>query len=163
MTHVTRRTLLRGGAAAAVGLVVAGPFEGFVAHAERGAPRSTGYGPIGPVPDVRDGVVRLDLPAEEAGDEPDERYRRAARTLAAWRSDGTFRKDPHPSIYVYEQTYCVPGTAMNLPRTIMPVSSIAFTPWNLNGWMKPGASSASFESSSPIPRKIFFTLARSVS
>jgi hypothetical protein len=55
--------------------------------------------------------VRLDLPAEEAGDEPDERYRRAARTLAAWRSDGTFRKDPHPSIYVYEQTYCVPGTA----------------------------------------------------
>ena len=56
-------------------------------------------------------VVRLDLPAEEAGDESDERYRRAARTLAAWRSDGTFRKDPHPSIYVYEQTYCVPGTA----------------------------------------------------
>jgi uncharacterized protein (DUF1015 family) len=57
-------------------------------------------------------VVRLDLPAEEPGDEPDERYRRAARTLAAWRSDGTFRKDPHPSIYVYEQTYCVPGTAI---------------------------------------------------
>jgi len=56
-------------------------------------------------------VVRLDLPAEEAGDEPDARYRRAARTLAEWRSDGTFRKDPHPSIYVYEQTYCVPGTA----------------------------------------------------
>jgi uncharacterized protein (DUF1015 family) len=56
-------------------------------------------------------VVRLDLPAEEPGDEPDQKYRRAARTLAAWRSDGTFRKDPHPSIYVYEQTYCVPGTA----------------------------------------------------
>ena len=48
-------------------------------------------------------VVRLDLPAEEAGDEPDERYRRAARTLAAWRSDGTFRKDPHPSIYIYDR------------------------------------------------------------
>ena len=30
--------------------------------------------------------------------------------LAAWRSDGTFRKDPKPSIYVYEQTYRVPGT-----------------------------------------------------
>ena len=55
-------------------------------------------------------VVRLDLPAERAGDEPDDRYRRAARTLAAWRSDGTLRKDPHPSIYVYEQTYRVPGT-----------------------------------------------------
>ena len=48
-------------------------------------------------------IVRLDLPREEAGDEPDDRYRRAARTLAGWRSDGTLHKDPHPSIYVYEQ------------------------------------------------------------
>jgi uncharacterized protein (DUF1015 family) len=55
-------------------------------------------------------VVRLDLPTEETGDEPDDRYRRAARVLAAWRSDGTLHKDPHPSIYVYEQTYRVPGT-----------------------------------------------------
>jgi len=54
-------------------------------------------------------VVRLDLPVEEPGDGPDDRYRRAARTLAAWRSDGTLRKDAHPSIYVYEQTYRVPG------------------------------------------------------
>ena len=56
-------------------------------------------------------IVRLDLPDEEPGDEPGDRYRRAARFLAAWRSDGTFRKDPRPSIYVYEQTYTVPGTA----------------------------------------------------
>ncbi|MGZ9159595.1 MAG: DUF1015 family protein, partial [Candidatus Limnocylindrales bacterium] len=55
-------------------------------------------------------VVRLDLPIEESGDETDDRYRRAARTLAAWRSDGTLRKDPHPSLYVYEQVYRVPGT-----------------------------------------------------
>ena len=55
-------------------------------------------------------VVRLDLPADELGDEPDDRYRRAARTFAAWRSDGSFRKDPKPSLYVYEQTYRVPGT-----------------------------------------------------
>jgi uncharacterized protein (DUF1015 family) len=55
-------------------------------------------------------VVRLDLPRDEAGDGPDDRYRRAARTLAGWRSDGTLHKDPHPSIYVYEQTYRVPGT-----------------------------------------------------
>jgi uncharacterized protein (DUF1015 family) len=54
-------------------------------------------------------VVRLDLPAEESGDEPDDRYRRAARTLATWRSDGTFRKDPRPSVYVYEQVYRLPG------------------------------------------------------
>jgi uncharacterized protein (DUF1015 family) len=56
-------------------------------------------------------VVRLDLPPGEPGDEPDERYRRAARTLAAWRSDGTLHKDPRPSFYVYEQTYLVPGTS----------------------------------------------------
>jgi uncharacterized protein (DUF1015 family) len=55
-------------------------------------------------------VVRLDLPAGDHGDEPDDRYRRAARTLASWRSDGTLHKDPHPSIYVYEQAYRVPGT-----------------------------------------------------
>ncbi len=55
-------------------------------------------------------VVRLDAPADEPGDAEDDRYRRAARTLAAWRSDGTFHKDPRPSIYVHEQTYRVPGT-----------------------------------------------------
>jgi len=55
-------------------------------------------------------VVRLDLPSAEPGDEPDERYRRAARTLAAWRSDGTLHKDPRSAVYVYEQTYRVPDT-----------------------------------------------------
>jgi uncharacterized protein (DUF1015 family) len=61
-------------------------------------------------------VVRLELPSDELGDEPDDRYRRAARTLAAWRSDGTLHKDPHPSIYVYEQTYRVPGTDVERTR-----------------------------------------------
>jgi uncharacterized protein (DUF1015 family) len=58
-------------------------------------------------------VVRLDLPSDEPGDGPGDRYRRAARTLAAWRSDGTFRKDPRPAIYVYEQQYRVPGTTQD--------------------------------------------------
>jgi uncharacterized protein (DUF1015 family) len=57
-------------------------------------------------------VVRLDLPTDELGDGPDDRYRRAAHTFATWRSDGTFHRDPHPSIYVYEQTYRVPGTSV---------------------------------------------------
>jgi uncharacterized protein (DUF1015 family) len=57
-------------------------------------------------------VVRLDLPVGEQGDGPDDRYRRAARTFAAWRSDGTFHKDPRPSLYVYEQDYRVPGSAI---------------------------------------------------
>jgi uncharacterized protein (DUF1015 family) len=55
-------------------------------------------------------VVRLDLPEEQAGDPPDERYRRAAHTLSAWRSDGTLRRDVRPALYPYEQTYRVPGT-----------------------------------------------------
>ncbi len=54
-------------------------------------------------------VVRLDLPSGPPGEDPDERYRRAARTLAAWRTDGTLRQDPKASVYVYEQTFAVPG------------------------------------------------------
>jgi uncharacterized protein (DUF1015 family) len=56
--------------------------------------------------------VRLDLPLAEPGEDPDERYRRVARTFAAWRSDGSLRKDPRPAVYVYEQTYRVPGTKL---------------------------------------------------
>jgi uncharacterized protein (DUF1015 family) len=58
-------------------------------------------------------IVRLDLPTEERDDEPDDRYRRAARTFAAWRSDGTFHRDPRPAVYAYEQAYRVPGSAID--------------------------------------------------
>ncbi len=56
-------------------------------------------------------VVRLDHPIAEAGDEPDERYRRAARLLSTWRSNGTLHRDPRPALYAYEQTYTIPGTS----------------------------------------------------
>ena len=55
-------------------------------------------------------AVRLDLPEVQAGDGPDDKYRRAARTLSSWRMDGTLRKDGQLSIYPYEQTYRVPGS-----------------------------------------------------
>ena len=42
----------------------------------------------------------------------DEKYRQAARTFAAWRSDGTLSKDRQPSLYVYEQEFTVPGTSL---------------------------------------------------
>jgi uncharacterized protein (DUF1015 family) len=61
-------------------------------------------------------VVRLDLPEELPGDPPDERYRRAARTLSGWRSDGTLRRDPRSALYPYEQTYGVPGTDRSATR-----------------------------------------------
>jgi uncharacterized protein (DUF1015 family) len=61
-------------------------------------------------------VVRLDFPEEEAGDEPDERYRRAAHLVSSWRSDGTLRRDPRPALYPYEQTYTLPGTDRTATR-----------------------------------------------
>ncbi|MGD0247481.1 MAG: DUF1015 family protein, partial [Candidatus Limnocylindrales bacterium] len=41
-------------------------------------------------------AVRLDLPEIQAGDESEAPYRRAGRTLASWRMDGTLRKDGAP-------------------------------------------------------------------
>jgi uncharacterized protein (DUF1015 family) len=61
-------------------------------------------------------VVRLDFPEDEPGDEPEERYRRAAHLLSAWRSDGTLRRDPRPALYPYEQTYTLPGTDRTATR-----------------------------------------------
>ena len=55
-------------------------------------------------------VVAIDLPVDAGGADPDEKYRAAARVFAAWRSDGTLRKDRQPSFYVYEQQYTVPGS-----------------------------------------------------
>ena len=55
-------------------------------------------------------AVRLDLPETQAGDAPDDRYRRAAHMLADWRVKATLLKDGSPGIYVYEQTYRIPGT-----------------------------------------------------
>ena len=61
----------------------------------------------------RRNVVRIDLPVSEPTDaDPDERYRQAARTFSSWRADGILRKDPRPSLYVYEQTYSVPGSSV---------------------------------------------------
>jgi uncharacterized protein (DUF1015 family) len=46
-------------------------------------------------------AVHLILPRDDESG-PDSRYRRAARTLAAWRTDGVLTRDPEPAIYVYE-------------------------------------------------------------
>jgi secreted PhoX family phosphatase len=63
MDGLSRRALLRGGAGALAGAaVLGGPFRGFVALAEGAARRGPGGGTLGPIPDLRDGVVRLWLP-----------------------------------------------------------------------------------------------------
>jgi uncharacterized protein (DUF1015 family) len=55
-------------------------------------------------------VVRIEKPEARPSDGPDDRYRRAARALAEWRSTAILHKDPHPSIYVYEHLVRGPGT-----------------------------------------------------
>lgn len=63
MTDIDRRRFLQGAAAATVSTALAGPFQGFLGQVGTvGASAVTGYGPLGPVPDLRDGVVRLELP-----------------------------------------------------------------------------------------------------
>jgi len=55
-------------------------------------------------------AIRIDLPEAQPRDEPEDRYRRAGKLLTEWRADGTLHKDLHAGIYVYEQTYLLPGT-----------------------------------------------------
>jgi uncharacterized protein len=63
MAELDRRTLLRGTAAAG-GALIGGPFLGFVNRADAAAPASSAaHTPrLGPIPDLRDGKVRLWLP-----------------------------------------------------------------------------------------------------
>jgi len=61
-------------------------------------------------------VVHVDLPGDEPGDPPDERYRRAARILSTWRGDGTLHRDPRAAVYPYEQVSAVPGTDHRVAR-----------------------------------------------
>jgi uncharacterized protein (DUF1015 family) len=64
-------------------------------------------------------AVHLELPLAEPGDEPDEPYRRVARTIAAWRTAGVLRKDDRPSVYLYEQVHRLPGGELRRQRGLM--------------------------------------------
>lgn len=51
-------------------------------------------------------VIRLELGREEPGDTVlNNRYTRAAATLAEWRVDGILRQDPIPGYYLYQQSF----------------------------------------------------------
>src|SRR5919112_907477 len=55
-------------------------------------------------------IIRLELGRAEPADTAEaNRYTRAARTLKEWRRQGILREDPHPSLYVYHQTFTVEG------------------------------------------------------
>lgn len=85
----------------------------------------------------RRNVVRIDLPVSDPIDaDPDERYREAARTFTSWRTDGTLRKDPRPSLYVYEQTYAVPGSSVvRVQRGFM--GRLRLEPFAADGGVRP--------------------------
>jgi secreted PhoX family phosphatase len=59
MAVVNRRRFLQSAAGAAGALALGGPFQGFTALASNGKPT---FRTLGPVPDERDGIVRLHLP-----------------------------------------------------------------------------------------------------
>lgn len=63
MPALTRRSLLRGAAATAGLAYVGGPFSGFLARAGAASSAPAAGPALGPVPDLRDQVVRLWLPA----------------------------------------------------------------------------------------------------
>ncbi len=51
-------------------------------------------------------VVRLILNREEPGDDnPDNRYKRAARFLKVWRQEGVLQREPQAAIYYYQQVF----------------------------------------------------------
>ena len=57
-----RRTFLKGGGAAAAGLALGGPLQGFLARAAGAAGPLLPVLPLAPAPDLRDGAFRLALP-----------------------------------------------------------------------------------------------------
>jgi uncharacterized protein len=60
---IERRTFLKGSAAVAGGVLAGGPFQGFVAAEAVAAPQGRRPSPeLRPIPDLRDGKVRLHLP-----------------------------------------------------------------------------------------------------
>src|SRR5271166_1538620 len=55
-------------------------------------------------------LVRVILGKSEAGDSETENvYSRAAASLKQWQGEGVLEQDAEPSIYVYSQTFTVPG------------------------------------------------------
>jgi uncharacterized protein (DUF1015 family) len=55
-------------------------------------------------------VVRLELTADQVGDDDhDNRYSRAAATLATWQAGGVLRQEAAPAIYLLRQRYRLPG------------------------------------------------------
>jgi secreted PhoX family phosphatase len=62
MSQIERRTFLKGAATTAGIAILGGPFQGFVARAAGAVAGSDALVRLQPIPDLRDGQVRLHLP-----------------------------------------------------------------------------------------------------
>jgi uncharacterized protein (DUF1015 family) len=62
-------------------------------------------------------LVRIILGKAEPGDDAERnRYSRAANALRKWQAEGILIQDPEPSIYLYTQTFTVPGDTAGTPH-----------------------------------------------
>ncbi|HEU4897852.1 MAG TPA: DUF1015 domain-containing protein, partial [Actinomycetota bacterium] len=83
-------------------------------------------------------VVRLILARPGPDDDPGAGsdgaigYRHAARLLAAWQAEGVLRRDPSPSLYIYEETYTLRG-ARRVQRGVL--ASVALD--DTGSWVVP--------------------------
>ena len=63
-------------------------------------------------------LVRIILGKRTASDGSDDNpYTRAASSFDLWRAEGILRQDPEPSLYLYKQSFSVPGVNRELERT----------------------------------------------
>jgi uncharacterized protein (DUF1015 family) len=70
-------------------------------------------------------AVHLELPADAPG-QPGSRYRCAAETLGAWRSEGILRPDPRPAYYLSETEFSFGGQAQKR-RDLL--AALGVEPW----------------------------------
>ena len=73
-------------------------------------------------------VIRLELGLEETQDSTlDNRYTRAAKTLAEWRMQGALRQEAAPCFYLYQQTFAYGGQSYT--RTSL-LARVRLEPWH---------------------------------
>lgn len=73
-------------------------------------------------------VIRLELSKDEPGDDSlNNRYTRAAATLAEWRLKGVLRQDAFPGYYLYQQRFTQNG--QNYTRTSL-LARVRLEPWS---------------------------------
>ncbi|GAA4452650.1 DUF1015 domain-containing protein [Novipirellula rosea] len=58
-------------------------------------------------------VIRIILNRTEPGDSEDEKYQRAAKFVAQWKSEGVLKQDESPCYYVYHQEFTIDGHVFN--------------------------------------------------